>query len=1600
MALKDWLPSAQQWTQLKDAETTLIRRRTAGNVAGVIAVLTFVLQFGLVLDDKDYLEKIGQVAKSLFQGDFIGLASVDLDLNQLIGWIVLTVAVTAYFLLRRTGLLLAESKDPFRYSFYIKPFDPVQKTPDQRFNLQGADRLLLLHHDLTERLNQRIRRFSILEDASKAQPNDADKPVQAAQESSHIQISGTWVVREGREGNWMLQVTPSVRIGPEGSPAKLAIPVRYPLDQPGRFLKKSDSNPDATKKQGSANAGEDQQGNQPITGYSLGAGEFARIVERVYSRIATEVYNQIDSDVREKIKLFPTARLRALALFYEADDFANSNTVDAYQRATDLYRDAMRYFEVTRLRWITAGLLRFPWLLWRVDVNFHNQWARIVTGYAKCLAYRSQISEFAGRQKTAAYELPELLGSAINDQEILYRRISMASGKERLEFLLAAVHYPSDSWINRFIGRRRVSEFKKQKNLLVDLYLADGISNQMLGRIESTKSRLQDAMAVSPDSVESDSLFVLMLGLIEPAPDKRIIHYRRAVELDPDFLMAGWYLAKNYETEFRRRDVITRARAQRVIDNYADLLRINYENILAISAQGYALWLVGDDTAKSKFEEGREIKAIARETFVGELDYRLARVAAENGDFDECFARYTEAKEADPAVGAFFPGRNSRIQMTDYDDIGPTMLGRFKSYTENVVDQINSLRAAQDEMDRRQEETLNTVQCFVLNDYGNACLKYFHYHGDLAKLNSAVIAYKQAIDANRQDAVPWFNVQNAYDWSGQHEKIPECFENATRLAPAWSATAIAAALAHIRVVGTEKESLSRRLTSIMTETNNQVARLAQLQILQQPGDKSQSLRSQAYMVSRYQEKLDGQEIAQSGTPGAAAEEALKEEKERRNEIRFLKRRLKELEEDYARALAEKESIDQEFEQSHERGLKLIAESSRLDAVFEGEPEERIPRIVAIPWQNLDREDFQTLLARAEMLAAATEDPVNLRASMSLAEHLYDLRPGDSDVVNVLLRVVPKLIDLEHDKGDQANNATLSALKTKSAKYITAWEKIAGDWMRFNPNVFLALFWYLSTGRYADRKIHERARDKFFAGDRERFETLAGHVYLIAGHPTAALEAYGNALKLNDKDAQSHYFLGRAYEKLGNWHAAQSAYYDARRLEPEEPEYARRIARTYEKIGIDFRNKGLSQDAADNFNQAIRFDAANGSHFFQLAQALEDLGGKDKAVGFNRAIEAMERAVALDIKNGEYSRNLDRLKRKQQALDVYGTAPSAEFAIMVTPIAIEYSSNLEQFIRDEVDEEISARASEEVGRLLDRVRESYGVDIPWFRWRSNDTDLPEGTYVLMLGEIPIVSGNLDTTQKLCREPDRLAPLEIEGEPSVDPLTGDEAVWVQEGDWDKAEEANIHLIDPLEYILRHLESLISKNLFEFVGQQEVDNLMRFSGNSAIKKAAEDPKTVDLLTEILRALVTERVPLTEFNEIAGEFLDMRDSSVAADIIEAIRRLPSVNKQLPGNSAGSVFAKLSPKFEKLIEDSVVASGGMRVLAMKPEDCQEALTDIRNEVQYKNINALVVKNPSIRIHLRNLVELEFPDLPVLALDELYSEEAVESAPEIDLEPI
>ncbi|MBI4528487.1 MAG: FHIPEP family type III secretion protein [Deltaproteobacteria bacterium] len=341
--------------------------------------------------------------------------------------------------------------------------------------------------------------------------------------------------------------------------------------------------------------------------------------------------------------------------------------------------------------------------------------------------------------------------------------------------------------------------------------------------------------------------------------------------------------------------------------------------------------------------------------------------------------------------------------------------------------------------------------------------------------------------------------------------------------------------------------------------------------------------------------------------------------------------------------------------------------------------------------------------------------------------------------------------------------------------------------------------------------------------------------------------------------------------------------------------------------------------------------------------------------------------------------------------VFELQGGAEMVPAVTPIAVEIGRGL---IPEETGENWPLIKTY-LPEMRDRIEHQTGVRVPGVRIRGNETDLPAGSYVIMIDEIPLVMGSAGTDTRYCpASSEALRSLGIAKEDfseGAHPLTNEPGCWVAAQHWNLVTSKGIELwTDPLIYMVYHLEGVLRRNLVDFLGVQEVENLLESwekleTGASLIRTALPDDVSRVRFARVLRAIVKERVPITDWKailEAVGEVgLAHNDASEA---VRAIRiRLKSL---LSGNSRGDVRVELPREVEDKMVPWLWHDAGKTFFALPPEETQEILGDVRKLIDTSRKNlVLVVQSSELRPFVRRLVEIEFPDLMVIAEKELIA---------------
>lgn len=243
-------------------------------------------------------------------------------------------------------------------------------------------------------------------------------------------------------------------------------------------------------------------------------------------------------------------------------------------------------------------------------------------------------------------------------------------------------------------------------------------------------------------------------------------------------------------------------------------------------------------------------------------------------------------------------------------------------------------------------------------------------------------------------------------------------------------------------------------------------------------------------------------------------------------------------------------------------------------------------------------------------------------------------------------------------------------------------------------------------------------------------------------------------------------------------------------------------------------------------------------------------------------------------------------------------------------------------------------------------------------------------------------------------------EITGIPTFEPSFHLPAIWITEGQRERAESLGYTVVDPPSIIATHLTEVIRSHIAELLTRQDVSNLI-----SNIKE--NNPALVDELTpkllsigeiqKVLQNLLQEGISirdlLTIFENLADHAVTTRDTDVLTEYVRQGLKRAISSKYFPANETTSVVT-LDPKVEQEIMGSVKQTEQGAYLTLDPEKTKNIMESLKQEVaKLENIgkNPIVITSPIVRMYFKKLTEDYFKDLIVVSYNEVESNVELQS---------
>ncbi|URZ16042.1 flagellar biosynthesis protein FlhA [Clostridium felsineum] len=303
-----------------------------------------------------------------------------------------------------------------------------------------------------------------------------------------------------------------------------------------------------------------------------------------------------------------------------------------------------------------------------------------------------------------------------------------------------------------------------------------------------------------------------------------------------------------------------------------------------------------------------------------------------------------------------------------------------------------------------------------------------------------------------------------------------------------------------------------------------------------------------------------------------------------------------------------------------------------------------------------------------------------------------------------------------------------------------------------------------------------------------------------------------------------------------------------------------------------------------------------------------------------------------------------------------------------------------------------------GDLLQRIASvrrqcaiEMGIVVQPIRIRDN-LQLKTNEYVVKIRGTIVSKGELMPNMLLCMDPAN-ENADIKGIRTVEPTFGLPAMWINKDQREDAEIRGLTVVDPTTVMITHLTETVKDHSFELIGRQEVKEIvesMKEKYSAVVEELIPDLLTIGELQKILQNLLREKIPVKDMVTIMECLADNSRNTKDIELLTEYVRM-SLGRTICGNLVDEnnsiIVATLSPEVENLISNNIQKSSVQGSFpAISPDVTTNLLNSIKQVVNTVNFNdgqPAILVSPKIRPAFRKLIEMVFPGVAVLSLNEI-----------------
>jgi flagellar biosynthesis protein FlhA len=292
---------------------------------------------------------------------------------------------------------------------------------------------------------------------------------------------------------------------------------------------------------------------------------------------------------------------------------------------------------------------------------------------------------------------------------------------------------------------------------------------------------------------------------------------------------------------------------------------------------------------------------------------------------------------------------------------------------------------------------------------------------------------------------------------------------------------------------------------------------------------------------------------------------------------------------------------------------------------------------------------------------------------------------------------------------------------------------------------------------------------------------------------------------------------------------------------------------------------------------------------------------------------------------------------------------------------------------------------------------YGAMIPLIRVHD-DIRIAPNAYRFHIKNVEIDGGEIMFDHYMAINPGYVEE-EIEGIETFEPYMHHPALWITEGQRERAEAFGYTVVDAPSIIATHLTEIIKSHLYELLTRQDVQTILdhvRQENPVLLDELIPKQLSVGDVQKVLSNLLKEGISIRDIVTILETLADYAPSTRDMDMLtlyvrQALKR--SISKRFLGEELNSVIT-LDPELEQTIMNSIQQTEHGSYLALDPQITQKIFDSLQNELsklKTMGLQPLVLASPLVRLYFKRLVEQIEPELVVLSYYEVESGADVQS---------